>query len=113
MPQDLSQNNNPQQFCIILTTTDSRVIANEMAEALIETNLASCVQMDNITSIYKWNGKTTSSSEFRLMIKAKSNNYNQIQDLLVTMHNYEVPEIIKLDIADGLTSYLNWLNQDL
>jgi periplasmic divalent cation tolerance protein len=83
-----------------------------MAEALVETNLASCVQIDNIISIFKWDGKTTSSSEFRLMIKAKSNNYNQIQELLVTMHNYEIPEIIKLDIADGLASYLNWLNQE-
>lgn len=109
MPKDVSQNNNIEQFCIILTTTDSEAIANKIAEALVENNLASCVQIDNINSIFKWNGQTNSSAEFRLMIKARSSNYNKIQDLLVTMHNYEIPEIIKLDITGGLTSYLNWL----
>jgi periplasmic divalent cation tolerance protein len=114
MPTDVSQNNNNnniEPFCIILTTTDSAAIANKIAEALVAGDIASCVQIDNINSVFKWHGNITTSTEFRLMIKALSSNYNKIQDLLVSMHNYEIPEIIKLDITGGLPSYLNWLKQ--
>ena len=110
MLHDISVTNSLKKFCIIITTSDDQIIAEKIAEQLVEIDLASCVQIDNVKSIFKWEGVISSNKEFRLMIKAKSEHYTQIQDLIVAIHNYEVPEIIKLDIADGLASYLNWLD---
>ena len=43
---------------IIITTTDSDKIANNIAEYLVKDNLSPCVQITpNIQSIYKWKGK--------------------------------------------------------
>jgi len=110
MLNNISDANSLKMFCVIITTSDDQIIAEKIAKKLVEVNLASCVQIDNITSIFKWDSKISSNKEFRLMIKAKSENYTQIQDLVVAIHNYEIPEIIKLDITDGLESYLNWLD---
>lgn len=95
--------------CIILTTTDKKEIANMIANKLVEADLAACVQIDNITGIFKWKGELSSGEEFRLLIKAKEKNYKLIEQEIVKLHNYELPQIIKLDINDGLPSYLEWI----
>lgn len=98
--------------CIILTTTSSAENADNMALNLVESNLAKCVQIDNVTSFYKWTDKLLKDNEFRLTIKACSNNYKMIEQMLLDLHDYESPQIIKVDITDGLNSYLKWLNNE-
>ena len=96
--------------CMILTTTSSSENADNIALKLVDSNLAKCVQVDNVTSLYKWNGKLLKDDEFRLMIKASSNNYKLIEQMILDLHDYESPQILKVDISDGLSSYLEWLN---
>jgi len=43
------------------------------------------------------------------MIKALSDNYNEIEKSIKLNHNYQLPQIIKLDITDGLPEYLKWV----
>jgi len=111
MSENISNINSLKQFCIIITTTDDQVVADRIAAELVEIDLASCVQIDNITSIFKWNDKILSNKELRLLIKAKSENYKRVEDFIVAIHNYETPQIIKLNIDDGLSSFLNWLDK--
>ncbi|WP_341793602.1 MULTISPECIES: divalent-cation tolerance protein CutA [unclassified Rickettsia] len=101
-----------QQYCIILTTTNSRKILDEIINILLDMNLASCIQIEDIKSYFKWEGKLTSEKEYRAIIKAKSDNYKKIEEIIVKIHNYEVPQIIKIDIDDGLKAYLNWISSE-
>ncbi|MCC8368915.1 MAG: divalent cation tolerance protein CutA [Rickettsia endosymbiont of Oxypoda opaca] len=98
-----------KQYCVILTTTNSRKILDEIINTLLDMSLASCIQIEDIESYFKWEGKLISEKEYRAVIKAKSDNYKKIEEIIVKIHNYEVPQIIKIDIDDGLTAYLNWL----
>lgn len=98
-------------YCIVLTTTNDKNVADTIARQLVEADFAACVQIDNVTSFFKWDNKLFTEEEFRIMIKAKSEKYKGIENLIVKLHNYEIPQIIKLDITDGLPAYLKWLGR--
>lgn len=95
--------------CIILTTTDDKEVADKLASYLVQNNLAACVQIDETTGFFKWEGKFSQGKEFRLMIKTISENYNDIEKIIRVNHNYTLPQIIKLDITAGLPEYLDWI----
>ncbi|WP_375318571.1 divalent-cation tolerance protein CutA [Candidatus Tisiphia endosymbiont of Oplodontha viridula] len=102
-----------QRCCVILTTTDNQQVVDKLTISLLEANLAACIQVDNIVSYFKWEGKISSVLEYRIVVKAKSDNYNAIEKMIIDMHNYDLPQIIKLDIQDGLPAYLNWVTQSI
>ncbi len=49
-------------FCIIMTTTNSQEEADQLAEMLVAQRLAACVQTTRITSSYTWQGALTRTS---------------------------------------------------
>lgn len=95
--------------CIVLTTTDDKEIADKLASELVQNDLAACVQIDETTGFFKWEGKFSQGKEFRLMIKTTSKNYNSVEKAILINHNYTLPQIVKLDITAGLPEYLNWI----
>ncbi len=100
-----------QPCVIILTTTNVEEIADRITQALLEADMAACVQVDKVKSCFKWEGKIEQETEYRLMIKAKSSNYVEIEKIIVSNHNYTLPQIVRLDIAGGLPAYLNWISE--
>ena len=98
------------EACVILTTTNIQEIADKITHELLIKNYAACVQIDEIKSPFKWENNIEYESEFRLMIKAKSSNYLEIEKIILENHNYRLPQIIKLDIAGGLQKSLNWIS---
>jgi periplasmic divalent cation tolerance protein len=63
-----------------------------------------------MTSVYRWQGKIENTSECLLIIKTQAEKYNTVEALLLSAHSYAIPEIIAFDIAQGLPSYLNWID---
>ena len=100
---------NKNKCCIIITTTDNSDIVSIISHALIRSSLAACIQVDQVTSYFKYQDKLNNISEYRLMIKASCNNYDGIVKLIQENHNYQLPQIIKLDINDGTPEYIKWL----
>ncbi len=100
---------NQTDCCIILTTTDDQKVAKILSESLIESGLAGCIQIDEVQSYYKWAGKLHNDHEFRLMIKAACSHYDDIVSLIKLKHNYQLPQIVKLDINNGSQEYIQWL----
>jgi periplasmic divalent cation tolerance protein len=66
--------------------------------------------MDKISSIFYEEDSYKQSDEIRLFIKAKTDNYKSIEKSIFLNHNYKLPQIIKLDITDGLPEYLDWID---
>lgn len=100
---------NQTDCCIILTVTNDQKVANILTESLIESGLAGCIQIDEVQSYYKWEGKVHKAREFRLVIKAGRGNYDEIVSLIKLKHNYQLPQIVKLDINNGSQEYIKWL----
>jgi periplasmic divalent cation tolerance protein len=99
-----------RESCIVITTTDSEDIANKIAGKLVEQRLAACVQIDKVKSFFYYEEECRQEKEFRLIIKAASKNYKIIEESIKLNHNYRLPQIIKLDITDGLVEYMDWIH---
>lgn len=102
-------NNADCAFMIVLTTTDDESVAHNIIVTLIEAKLAACIQMDPVTSFYSYQNKMHQDKEYRLMIKAASCHYDAIEAMIKSLHNYDLPQVIKLGISGGEESYLNWV----
>ena len=86
--------------------------ARTLAHALVDEHLAACVsRVPGITSVYAWQGRIEEDTEVLLLIKTTSERFAALRERVVALHPYDVPELIALDIDDGLPAYLQWLQQ--
>lgn len=103
---------NSEKYIIIITTTDNKKIASSIAGMLIKAGLAACVQIERIDSFFFWRGQLEEIKEFRLLIKTRDSHYAEVEKSIISHHNYDLPQIIKLNITDGLPAYLEWIHQE-
>ncbi|MFQ5670807.1 MAG: divalent-cation tolerance protein CutA [Acidobacteriota bacterium] len=104
----------PANAIIVLTTVGSEDQATSIAETLIETHLAACVNIQPaVRSIYRWKGKIWDDEEFMLVIKTTRAAFPAARDTIKTLHSYELPEILALSIVDGDLGALEWLCQSV
>ena len=95
---------------LVLCTFPDLGKARETATALIESQLAACVNLiPAVESIYRWQGAVESAVEVPLLIKTTAAAYPALEAAIRERHPYDVPEIIALPITAGLPAYLNWL----
>jgi periplasmic divalent cation tolerance protein len=92
-----------------MTTTATRERAEKLAEDIIAHNLAACVQITEVRSVYRWAGKISKEQEFLLIMKGRSDLFPRLREFILAHHDYELPELIKLDIVDGNPKYLDWM----
>ncbi|MGC1394007.1 MAG: divalent-cation tolerance protein CutA [Coleofasciculaceae cyanobacterium] len=100
-------------YGVVLVTASSQKEAETIASSLIETKLAACVNLLPIHSIYTWQGKIHSDSEWQLIIKTDLSLFSQLEKKIRELHSYEVPEIIALPIIAGSQPYLQWISDHL
>ena len=95
---------------IVLTTAGSREEAGRIAHALVERRLAACVNIvPGIASVYHWQGKVESATEWLLIIKTRAAAFERVRQAIQELHSYELPECIMLEIAGGSQKYLDWI----
>lgn len=95
---------------LCLSTCPDRETAARIARALVEARLAACVNLlPGLRSIYRWNDAIEDASEVQLLIKTTRERLPALREALAGLHPYAVPELIALDIADGLPAYLDWV----
>jgi periplasmic divalent cation tolerance protein len=98
-------------YCVILSTASSREEAEKLAELLVRRQLAACVQITPITSVYSWGGEFHKDPEQLLLIKTRVDLYDAVEAAILGDHSYEVPEIIQLPVERGLDRYLAWVEE--
>lgn len=99
---------------VVLSTVSSVNEARTIANALVEKQLAACVNIIGpIHSIYRWKGDIDESQEFLLIIKTIADNVSRLREEIVRLHSYEVPECIALGIESGLPAYLDWISESV
>ena len=91
----------------ILTTTPDKDIARRIANELIDARLAACVQISGpIESIYRWEGRVESATEWQCWIKTTRDRYESVEQVIRALHTYQVPEILALPVVEGHLDYL-------
>ena len=101
-------------FQIILCTCADREQAEKIAHALVENQLAACVNiLPGIHSVYRWQGNVESAAEALLLIKTRATLSGEVQSTITALHSYEIPEFLVLPVAGGSETYLGWLTANL
>lgn len=100
-------------FIQVKTTVETKQDAEKIAQALIEADLAACVQISSCKSMYRWQGVVESAEEQTLTIKSRRDLFDALRAAIEKLHPYEVPEILATPILDGNREYLDWLNAEL
>jgi periplasmic divalent cation tolerance protein len=94
----------------IITTADDRSIIEKIGRDLVEKKLIACAQiLGPIQSIYRWKGAVENTNEWLLLMKSKASLYPAVEEEIQRQHPYELPEIIVINIDEGLADYLGWV----
>ena len=96
--------------CVVVLCTAPVAAAPELARALVEARLCACVNViPGGRSYFWWEGKVDEAHEALLVIKTTTTGLEALQGRLSELHPYDVPELVALDVKDGLPAYLAWV----
>jgi periplasmic divalent cation tolerance protein len=99
---------------LVLTACGSLEEARTIANTLVERQLAACVNIiPQIESVYRWQGKIETASEWLLIIKTTAEACNALRAALIGLHSYELPECIEIPIENGSDAYLKWIAESV
>lgn len=94
----------------MLTNLPDRDSAIRLAQALVESRLAACVNvLAECASIYRWQGKVETATEVPVLIKTRASLYSRVEAAIRAHHPYELPEIVSVPVVAGLAGYLGWV----
>lgn len=95
---------------LVLTTCGNRDLAERIATALVEKRLAACVNvLPGVSSTYRWQDAIERDDEVLMMIKTAVTEIDAIDREIRSLSNYELPELVAVEIAGGGSEYLAWV----
>ena len=94
---------------VIISTYPNKKSISKIAQNLVKSKLAACVNISKISSIYSWNDKIENTSEYLAIFKTITKNKTLLKKKIKETHPYEIPEIAEVDVTSINKSYLNWL----
>lgn len=112
---DLPRHTGESRFTVveIRTTVGSREAADEVADRLVATGLAACVQVEGpIRSVYRWQGNVETSAEWRCVCKTSVGRAAACVRSIREQHGYELPEVMVVE-ATADPAYAAWVRQSV
>jgi periplasmic divalent cation tolerance protein len=95
---------------LALTTYPSSGDVGAFAHALVERHVIACANIvPAIRSIYRWEGAITEDAEQLVVMKLASAQVETLKAVVRELHPYDNPELVVLDVRDGLEAYLGWV----
>ena len=102
------------QYQLVLCTCPDEEAAINIAENLVAQRLAACVNvLPAVYSVYHWQANVESAKENMIVIKTIQEKYSALETVITSLHPYEVPEIIAINIDSGLPEYLKWIESSI
>jgi periplasmic divalent cation tolerance protein len=99
---------------VALSTVATLADAERIARALVDRGLAACVSLvPGVVSIYRWQGEVQREQESLLVIKTRAEALEPLRAALVSLHPYEVPELVAWPITAGHEPYLRWIDESV
>lgn len=105
---------NPSKLLVVISTFPSLEVAKTLARALVDKNLAACVQLtEGIQSIYRWEGRICEEQEVFLSAKTTESEWPKILAFMQTTHPYDLPEILAFTPEQYERQYGKWVESEV
>jgi periplasmic divalent cation tolerance protein len=102
------------EICFIYITTNSKNEARTIGKELVHSRLAACVNiLDNMNSIYRWEGALQDDNEVVLIAKTTQKRVPGLIEKVKSMHSYDCPCIVSLPVTDGNPDFLQWIEHEV
>jgi periplasmic divalent cation tolerance protein len=62
-----------------------------------------------VESVFRWKGKTQRDREVLLLVKTRAASFERLRRAVISLHPYEVPEIVAVGVAKGHQPYVRWV----
>lgn len=99
---------------VVLTTVGTEEEANRIGFELVSRRHAACVNvLPVVQSVYRWQGKLCSDSEYLLVIKTLDGELPALEETVRELHSYDLPEIIALPVEHVEKAFLTWVGESL
>ncbi len=95
---------------LVLVTAPSAEKAAEIGHALVSERLAACANiLPSLRSIYAWEGKICDEPEALMILKTRAELFEPLRARVISLHPYQVPEVLRLGVEAGHAPYLEWI----
>ena len=99
---------------VVFMTAGSADEARRIAQQLVESRLAACVQiLPEIESTYQWNGEIQREKELLILAKTTADKFAALEKSVCAMHSYATPEVVAVPVVASSLPYLAWLNESV
>jgi periplasmic divalent cation tolerance protein len=99
---------------VVLTTIGADADGQALARALVEEQLAACVNvLPVMTSVYRWKGQIEQDREQQLVIKTTRDRVDALEARVRELHAYELPEFLVIAADAGSAAYLAWVRESV
>lgn len=95
-------------MALVRTTVDRRDRADALARQLVSAGLAACVHVQEVRSVYRWQGKVEEQHEWLVEARAVESRAVAVREAMLADHPYEVPMVETLTSTDLPKPYLEW-----
>ena len=98
---------------LIYCTVDSQENARQIVQSLIDEKLIACANiLPNIQSIYRWQGDICYDQEVIIISKCQQKHLAALMERLKSIHPYDCPCIVAMDLDAVEPDYLKWLIEE-
>ncbi len=94
-------------------TAASETQARRIARRLLQNEMVACANIVPVNSMFLWKGDIQEEEEVLIVLKTRVDKFDQIVDMVKSIHTYDTPEIIALPILLGSRDYLKWIDDEI
>lgn len=101
------------KYIIVTTLCNKEEIANKIIDTLLEKKLIVGSQVTKVHSKYWWNNKLEECDEYKLEFRTKETIFNEIENEIKQIHDYEVAEISYYGIKNASKEFFDWIDKNI
>lgn len=101
-------------YILVQWTTDNIEEARDVSRLLVEGHYVACANIIPVVeSLYIWEGTLQQDKEIKVIFKTCDYKFDEIKSIIKQNASYDVPEILKIELAGGNEDYLQWVTKIL
>lgn len=102
-----------EDIIMVFVTASSQEEAARISDEALKAHEAACATtLPTAYSTYWWEGKLVNAQECLVMLKTTADRFEALQKTILKAHSYKVPEIVAVQVNNGLPPYLEWIRNE-